>query len=159
MMASDSKNFSRMGESNGYSSRTRTSYIRVTVIFGLLGVWGTCDSQCHAQISFLNMDRNNTYLQTGDSTVSYNGSFFAAGLNSINPGDFDSVVMDYPGAGSPVNVPPFSTPDVFLYGSPTLPSQAAMDSAYPVGTYAFTADGSLGSAERPALSTQATPIR
>ena len=118
----------------------------MTIALGLIGVWGASSARhCQAQISFLTMNRNNTYLQTGDSAVNYNGSWFASSLNSTNPTDFNSVMMIYPGPGSPVAVPTLS-PGAFLYESPTVPTQAAKDSAFPAGSYVFDASGNMGPA-------------
>jgi hypothetical protein len=48
--------------------------------------------------------------------------------------------MTYPGPGSPVGLSPISSTD-FRYQTPFLPNQAAMDAAYPFGTYQFNATG------------------
>ena len=118
----------------------------MTVALALIGVWlASSLRNCQAQISFVTMNRNNTYIQTGDSTVNYNGSWFASTLNSTNPTDFNSVVMTYPGPGSPVTVPT-SNPGEFLFESPTLPTQADMDSDFPAGSYVFDASGNMGPA-------------
>lgn len=97
-----------------------------------------------AEISFVDMFRSNTYVQNGDgNSLATNGSFFTLGLTSINAGDYDSVSASYPGPGSPVALSAIS-PTEFSYQTATLPSQAAMDAAYPTGTYEFTASGSGG---------------
>lgn len=55
-----------------------------------------------------------------------------------NPGDFTSVTVTYPGPDSPASLP-LENPTEFGEG-PAFATQAAMDAAFPVGTYSFEAD-------------------
>ncbi len=85
------------------------------------------------------MYRSNTYVQTGDgNSLSSGGSFFTLNLTSVNSGDYDTVEASYPGPGSPVALGSIS-PTLFAYQTPTLPTQADMDAAFPLGTYQLSA--------------------
>lgn len=101
----------------------------------------TVAPMAHAQISFVDLFRSNTFIQTGNgNTLTPNGSFFASRLFSVNAGDFNTVTMTYPGPGSPVGLAQTDS-KTFEFSSPTLPTQALMDVAFPPGTYAFSATG------------------
>jgi len=110
-------------------------------LFGLAALFVACAPSAHAGISAVNMFRNDSYLQTGNgNTLSVSGSFFSVGLMSTNPNDFSSVQLTYPGPGSPVNLSQ-TNPTTFAYQTGFLANQAAMDAAYPFGTYVFSASG------------------
>ncbi|MES1213495.1 MAG: hypothetical protein ABUL64_02825 [Singulisphaera sp.] len=95
--------------------------------------------QANAEISFVDMFRTNTFVQNGDgNSLASGGSFLTLSLTSTNPGDYDSVESTYPGPGSPVALGA-TDPTTFTYQTPTLPTQAAMDAAFPTGTYEFAA--------------------
>ncbi len=97
-----------------------------------------------AQISFINMFRSGAYTQTNNgNSLSLTGFFFTTTLFSINPGDFTTATVTYPGPGSPAAMP-LSSPTTFDLSSPFFADQAAMDLAYPMGTYLYNADGPAG---------------
>ena len=96
----------------------------------------------HAQLSGVSMFKNIAYAQTSGSAPTTPVAYFAGpGANSYNPGDFTSVVVTYPGPGSPLSLPQ-TGPTSFGY-APLFPDQASMDAAFPFGTYNFAATGNL----------------
>ena len=98
-----------------------------------------------AEISFVDMFRSNTFVQTADgNSLTVGGSFFTLGLTSTNAGDYDTVDATYPGPASPVSLSSIS-PTEFSFQTPTYPTQADMDANFPVGTYQFLATNSGGS--------------
>ncbi|MCW3097583.1 MAG: hypothetical protein JWL77_3201 [Chthonomonadaceae bacterium] len=101
----------------------------------------------HAQISFVNMFRNVSATQTGNgNTLASTGAFFSTSLTSVNPGDFSAVTMTYPGPGSPTSLPQTSATS-FTLQTGQFPTQAAMDTAFPTGTYTYnTTGGTQGTA-------------
>jgi hypothetical protein len=124
-------------------------------VLGLVILAAGSATTAKADISFLDMGRNNAYLQTANgNSLSYTGSFFAVDLTSVNPGDYNAVQLSYPGAGSPQDLTQ-TGPSTFHFQTALLPSQAAMDSAYPTGTYAFQA--SNGSTMDTASLTYSSP--
>jgi PEP-CTERM motif len=95
-------------------------------------------------ISFVDIFKNVDYLQTGNgNTVTWNGAFFSADLNSGNPNDYSNVTMTYPGPGSPVSLPEANPPSTdYHYQTTTFATQGDMNAAFPTGTYTFDADNS-----------------
>jgi hypothetical protein len=83
--------------------------------------------------------KNASYEQTGDgNTLSTNGYFYSADLYSTVVGAYSAVTVT-PGAGTPQSlsqVSPASTD--YHYQTSFYPTQAAMDAAFPFGTYTFT---------------------
>lgn len=103
-------------------------------------------SPVRAGIVFVDQFRNDDYTQTGDgNSLTYNGAFFGARLTSDNPNEYDSVQLSYSGPDSPValSVNP-SVPNLYEYVSVLFPNRAALDAAFPVGTYTFTAGNVSG---------------
>src|SRR5271165_1407835 len=117
-----------------FATMRRTS----TLILAALLVCGAPATGA-TNISFLDAFRNDSFSQTGNgNTLSPGGSFYSSDLVEVNPGGFyTSVTMTYPGAGSPVALSPTS-PTNFHFQTPSFATQAAMDAAFPHGTYAFT---------------------
>jgi len=96
--------------------------------------------EARAQISFVNLFRNVANIQTGNgNTVSPNGAFFSAELFSVGAGDFSGGSLT-PGAGSSVPLT-LTSPTTLLYQTGSIPTQAAMDAAFPAGTYKFDVTG------------------
>ncbi len=91
-----------------------------------------------SDISSVDSFRNDAFSQTGNgNTLTPTGAFYSSDLYEVSPGGFyTSVTMSYPGPGSPVALSPTS-PTNFHYQTPSFASQAAMDAAFPFGTYAF----------------------
>jgi hypothetical protein len=96
-----------------------------------------------ADLTLIDMFRNLTYIQTSGG-VTFNDTFLNLEAHMANSGDFTSVSVAYPGPASPDSLPLVS-PTEFGEG-PSFPNQAAMDAAYPFGTYLFTATNSVTSA-------------
>ncbi|MFI5382218.1 MAG: PEP-CTERM sorting domain-containing protein, partial [Tepidisphaerales bacterium] len=103
---------------------------------------------CHAQVFSITSFRDLYYTQTSDSAVAAAGAGFNMGLSESHVGDFSAVSATYPGPGSPLTLPPPSFPgsQAFNYYSPTYATKAAMDAAFPGGTYVFNATGAAGPA-------------
>jgi hypothetical protein len=91
-----------------------------------------------AELSLIDMFQNLVYTQTSGG-VAFTGTFLNLEAYTVNPGDFTSVSVSYPGPASPDSLT-LESPTEFGEG-PSFPTQAAMDSAYPMGTYLFTATG------------------
>jgi hypothetical protein len=98
-------------------------------------------------ISFVNMFRNLTSEQTGNgSSLAASGTFLSIGLSADhNPTDFTGVTVTYPGLGSPLALSQIDG-QTFGFQTALLADQAAMDAAYPFGTYAFDATGTTNDA-------------
>lgn len=92
-----------------------------------------------SNISFVDSFRNDSFTQTGNgNSLSSGGSFYSSDLFEKSPGGFYTTVnMTYPGPGSPVGLSATS-PTNFHFQTPGLANQAAMDAAFPFGTYTFT---------------------
>lgn len=98
-------------------------------------------STAQASILLLDSFMNGSYEQTGNgNTLALNGYFYSADLNAATANSYTSASMSYPGPGSPVNLPQSTTTD-YHYQTSFFPSQAAMDTAFPMGTYTFTGVG------------------
>ena len=99
---------------------------RRSVVSALLGVLiaGTAAaSPARAGISFVDMFRNEAFVQTGNgNTLAANGSFLAMRLTSTGPNDYTSVKTTYPGPASPVTLSPVN-PTLFSYVSPSSPAR------------------------------------
>jgi hypothetical protein len=117
----------------------------LSAVLGLLVCFVGHASTAQAQISSVDLFRNNDYSQTGNGGASYSGSFFASRLYSINANDFSAGTITYPGPGSPVALAPTDA-TTLTYGSGLYSSQAAMDADFPVGTYQYAASGPAGPA-------------
>jgi hypothetical protein len=99
-----------------------------------------------AGLTFANMFRTNSYFQYGNgNSLNSQGSYLTFGLEYETTGEFDSAQVTYPGAGSPTALSP-AGPNEFFYGSGGFADQAAMDAAYPFGTYKYDASGTGGPA-------------
>src|SRR5947209_7649122 len=123
----------------------RPAALRVLVP-GLIGLVAcvSLGAPARADISFVDAFRSNAYQQVGDgNTLNSLGSFFSSQLFSTVANEFDSVQLTYPGAGSPVGLSP-SDPTTYLYQLALFPNQAAMDAAFPTGTYTFDATNPSG---------------
>ncbi len=94
-----------------------------------------------AQVSFVNMFRSDTALQTGNgNTLALQGYYFSATLFSQHAGDFTGGSLAYSGPASPVTLTQ-SAPTAFSYQTPFFATQADMDTAFPMGTYTYSATG------------------
>jgi hypothetical protein len=96
-----------------------------------------------ADISFVDLFRNDAFVQTSNGNTSGyaptpSGSFFSADLFSVGANDYNTVSMTFPGPSSPLNIPKVD-PLTFHFQTASLANQAAMDAAFPMGTYSFTA--------------------
>jgi hypothetical protein len=94
-----------------------------------------------ADIAFLDSFKNIGFEQTGNgNSLTSNGDFYSADLNTTIPNSYASVTMTYPGPGSPLNIPQVTTTD-YHFQTASFSNQAAMDAAFPFGTYSFTGVG------------------
>jgi hypothetical protein len=90
-----------------------------------------------ADVQFLDIFKNQAFEQTGNgNTVSSNGYFFSADLNTSIPNSYNSAVFKPPGS-APINLSQLSTTD-YHYQTTLFPTLAAMNTAFPTGTYTFT---------------------
>ncbi len=98
-----------------------------------------------ADITSFDIGFNLENNQTGPSTVSPYGTFFSVYAYIPAAGDYTTGTLTYPGPGSPQTLSPgdFAGPNVF-YQTPYLADQAALDAAYPIGTYTGQASGGTG---------------
>jgi hypothetical protein len=88
-------------------------------------------------ISFVNIFGNISYEQIGDgNTLTLNGTFFSADLNSSVANAYTSASVIYPGPGSPQTLTQGSPTD-YHFQTALLPDLATMEAAYPMGTYTF----------------------
>lgn len=105
---------------------------------------GAAVQSARADISFVDMFRNGEFLQTGNgNTLTPIGYFFSTRLTSTDANEFSTVQMTYPGPGSPVFLSQVG-PTLWQYQTGFLPDQAAMDAAFPFGTYQYDATGGMG---------------
>jgi hypothetical protein len=118
----------------------RPHFARYGALF--LAIAGLLAPAAHADstISFLDIFDNTAFAQVGDGNSLVNiGYFFSADLNSVGTNVFTSASFTPPG-GSATNLPQISGTD-FHYQTSFFPSQAAMQSSYPFGTYNFSGTG------------------
>lgn len=99
----------------------------------------TLISTAGAQISYVDMFRSSSNTQTGNgNSLSLLGYFFSLDLNSVNPGDFTTGTVTGPGPQTPVTLTPTpGNPSDLRYQTGFFANQAAMDTAFPIGTYTF----------------------
>lgn len=112
---------------------------RTTLVLAISFLAGGAPRAVAGTISFVDIFKNVGYVQTGNgATLSSNGAFFSADLNSGAPDDYSSVTMTYPGPGSPASLPESNPPSTdYHYQTGSFASQADMDAAFPTGTYTF----------------------
>ncbi len=111
-----------------------------------LGLFVVFAAPASAQVTQAGIFKNLGYAQTDANTVSPAGVFFNAQVFFTSLGDYTSATLTDPGPGSPENLPQ-DTPLSFG-NSPGFPNQAAMDAAYPFGTYTI----ALAAGSQPATS-------
>lgn len=113
------------------------------LLAGLLLV--SSSASVRAQISFVDIYRTALLRQTGDGAAgtAYDFSYIGLDLFSDNPNQYSTVRVFYPGADSPVTLLHDDPGDAahYEFASNVFGSQAALDVAYPKGTYSFTANG------------------
>jgi hypothetical protein len=116
------------------SQRVR-SHLPLVLITSLLAAAAPV---AHASdISYVDIFRNVSYQQTGNgNTLSLNGTFFSAELNATAANAYALASVSVP--NGPTIALPQTAPGDYLYQTDLLPNQAAMDAAFPTGTYTFT---------------------
>ncbi len=106
--------------------------------FRLAALGACCALFVRGDIFSLDSFKNISYQQTGNgNTLTLNGGFYSADLNTSVANSYTTVSMAFPGPSSPLNVPQNSTTD-YHYQTGLFATQAAMDAAFPFGTYTFT---------------------
>ena len=96
-----------------------------------------------AGLTDVDIFKNFVYIQTSGAAPSVSiGTFLSLREFFANPGDFDTGSVTYPGAGSPQSLSLDAPNKLLTFQTGFLPDQAAMDAAYPFGTYQFTATNS-----------------
>jgi hypothetical protein len=101
-----------------------------------------------AAINEIDIGLNPTFQQTSATTVVATGGFFSARAFLDSAGDFDGGTLTYPGAGSPVTLTPGEGATLAFGDSAA--TMAALNTAYPFGTYAFHLTNSATSATQDA---------
>jgi hypothetical protein len=98
-----------------------------------------------AQISFVDIYRTALLSQTGNDAAgtAYSFSYIGFDLTSETGNQYSTVQAFYPGAGSPATLANDDPSNAahYEFTSGNFGSQAALDVAYPKGTYSFTANG------------------
>jgi len=88
-------------------------------------------------VSYVSTFKNISYQQTGNgNTLSLNGTFFSADLNSTVANAYTSASVSVPGGTSYALTQ--NTPGDYGYQTGLLPDQATMDGLFTTGTYTFT---------------------
>lgn len=125
------------------NTRTNNHLASISVIAGktaaalLLGA--TAAGPARATISFVDMFRNNNFVQTSNGSAANDLSYLTFDLFATQANEFTTVLGFYPGPGSPVPLTE-NTPAIYNYSTGFFPNQAAMDTAFPQGAYTFTAN-------------------
>ena len=105
----------------------------------------------NAAVNEIDIGLNPTFQQTGATTVVATGGFFSARAFLDSASDFNGGTLTFPGAGSPVALTPGADPtDPSLEFSDSAATMAALNAAYPFGTYAFHLTNSVTSASQDA---------
>jgi hypothetical protein len=118
------------------------------ILFGSAAIAGgllALSGQSSAQLLNAGTFKNLTNEQTGPTTVSPTGAFFNAQAGFTNPGDYASASLTVNG-GTPQDLPAINSTN-FEIGL-GFPDQAAMDAAFPFGTYVI----ALTAGTQPAIS-------
>jgi hypothetical protein len=102
----------------------------------------------NAAVTEIDIGLNPTFQQTGATTVVATGGFFSARAFLDSASDFDGGTLTYPGAGSPVALTPGDGATLAFGDSAA--TMAALNAAYPFGTYAFHLTNSATSATQDA---------
>jgi hypothetical protein len=102
--------------------------------------------RAEAAVNAVDIGINPTYEQTGSSTVTATGGFFAARAFLDSASDFDGGTLSWPGAASPQALTP--QPGPILAYSVNNPSLSDLNAQFPMGTYTFDATNSVTSASQ-----------
>jgi hypothetical protein len=118
-------------------NRTFVVAVRRAVCAGVLSLLGVGPSI--AQLNTYFVGKNASYVQTSPNppTDAFGYGFFAATF--FQPGDFTAGTLTYPGPGSPDTLPLLSPTTLQEFSS--FATKAALDAAYPFGTYTFNLSG------------------
>lgn len=126
--------------------------IRPAAFFGAMIASATA---CRADINDLVLFRTLNYNQVSAAAPTTPTSFaFDARVFFDNPGEFTTASLAYPGPSTPLALA-LTAPTVLDSGNVSFASQAALDAAFPFGTYTATASGgTLGTQTKSADYTQ-----
>jgi hypothetical protein len=102
----------------------------------------------NAAVNEIDIGLNPTFEQTSGTTVVSTGGFFSARAFLDSVSDFDGGTLTYPGAGSPVALTP-GEDNTLAFGD-SAATMAALNAAYPFGTYSFHLTNSSTSATQDA---------
>ena len=120
-----------------------TPSVLASAFLGVVIVGGSA-APARAGISFVDMFRCDSFSQTGNgNSLTTRGSFLSLRLASTGTNDYDTVQMICHGPKSPASLARVN-PTHFRYQTGFYPSQFAMDTDFPIGTYRFTATGVSG---------------
>lgn len=120
-----------------------TQRMRFSVVLAGVGIaLGAVNIPAQADIVEGDMLRNIQYTQTGDGpALSFDSAYITLRMYASSPNEYATVQAFYPGPDSPVALTP--TPldaSIYEYSPDFYTSQAAMDIAFPKGTYTYTAN-------------------
>jgi hypothetical protein len=115
--------------------------LKRSLVFAATMACSTIQPAHAAGISLLDVFKNVVYRQTSGVAPAVPASFFAnVELTSQNAFDFTNVSVTYPGPSSPITLPQVSP--TFFGTGPSFATQAAMNAAFPTGTYTYNATNS-----------------
>jgi hypothetical protein len=103
----------------------------------------------HAAINNYALFRVASFTQNSTAAPTTADDYFFSDRAFVDSAsDFDSASLAYPGPGTPATLDLIPDPvsPFFNYGSPSVSTQAALDAAFPAGTYSTTATNSITSA-------------
>lgn len=120
-----------------------TRSMHVAAVMGAVGmVLSAGVVAAHGSIVEADLLRNLQYTQTGDgASLSFDSAYITVRMYAGSANEYSNVQAFYPGPDSPVALTP--TPldaSVYEYSPDFYTSKAAMDTAFPKGTYSLTAN-------------------
>jgi hypothetical protein len=115
---------------------------RAAGLVGGLAIVIAGSATANAQLTFVGTFRNLVYGQSSPGSAAFVGAFFSADANFTLPGQYTAANLTYPVLPSGATTIPLSavSPTDFAT-SQGFTTQAAMDAAFPMGTYTFDVTG------------------
>jgi hypothetical protein len=105
-------------------------------------ILATASWRADAAVNEIDIGFNPVFQQTGPTTVNPLGAFFSARADLDSASDFDGGTLTYPAPGSPGPLTPATGP-ILAFEPATFPTLAALNTAFPFGTYTFDATNSV----------------
>ena len=104
-----------------------------------------------AEVQSVDIGINPSYLQTGATTVTSTGGFFSGRAFITSASDYSGGKLTWPGAGSPQALSAQPGP-VLIYQPASYGTLAALNAAFPTGTYSFALSAGTESAQTDTIS-------